>query len=50
MADIYFKKDNGSIFKFYKHSHDLDSCKTRFTECDVNGKTMAKKKSKQGDK
>ena len=51
MADIYFKKNTGVIFKFQSGNHDLANCRERFSECDVNGKALAKKPTKKkGDK
>ena len=49
--DKYFKKSSGIIIKV-NSSHDIDSLKTRFTECDVDGKEIKKvvKKAKKKDK
>jgi len=49
MIGIYFKKDTGVVFEFRNGSHDLANCRERFTECDINGKAIAKKTSKKGD-
>jgi len=51
MADVYFKKNTGVIFKFQSGSHDLANCRERFAECDKNGKALVKKTAKKkGDK
>tara|TARA_R110002074_G_scaffold373024_2_gene548639 strand:- start:275 stop:430 length:156 start_codon:yes stop_codon:yes gene_type:complete len=49
--DRYFKKSSGIIIKV-NSSHNLDSLKSRFTECDINGKEIKKavKKAKKKDK
>ena len=57
MADIYFKKDKVKygtghtdvIFKYQHGNHNLDTCRERFIECDINGKAIVKKTSKKGD-
>ena len=50
MAERYFKKDKNKfnvgysdvIFKYDPKNHDIESLKTRFDECDKNGKTIKK--------
>ena len=44
----YFKKPNGVVIEATT-SHDLDSLKDRFEECDANGKAI-KKAEKKADK
>ena len=44
----YFKKPNGVVIEATP-SHDLDSLKGRFEECDANGKAV-KKVEKKADK
>ena len=44
----YFKKPNGVVIEVTP-SHDLDSLKERFEECDANGKAI-KKVEKKADK
>ena len=44
----YFKKPNGVVIEATS-SHDLDSLKDRFEECDANGKAI-KKAEKKADK
>ena len=39
MADRYFRKQNGVIFKV-QPQHDIQSLESRFTECDANGKEL----------
>ena len=41
----YFKKPNGVVIEVTP-SHDLDSLKERFEECDANGKELKKEKPK----
>jgi len=47
----YFKKPNGRIVTYDPQTHDIDSFKDRFIECDKNGKPKPKiKRTKQDDK
>tara|TARA_R100001163_G_C5062204_1_gene199197 strand:- start:784 stop:1008 length:225 start_codon:yes stop_codon:yes gene_type:complete len=54
MSEIYFKKDKSKfqvgysdiIFKFDKNRHNLENCRERFIECDVNGNEIKKEKPK----
>ena len=41
----YFKKSNGTIIKA-TINHDLESLKSRFTECDAKGNELKKEKPK----
>ena len=41
----YFKKPNGVVIEATS-SHDLDSLKDRFEECDANGKAVKKAEKK----
>ena len=53
MGDIYFKKDKKKfkighsdvVFKYKNGTHNLDSCRQRFIECDKNGKPIKKIKA-----
>ena len=45
----YFKKSSGTIIKA-TINHDLESLKSRFTECDVDGKELKKEKPKASKK
>ena len=45
----YFKKLDGTIIKA-TINHDLESLKSRFTECDVDGKELKKEKPKASKK
>ena len=52
MSERYFKKPTGVIIKVHSN-HDIESLKSRFEECDMNGdpvKKVAKKTTKKGDK
>lgn len=42
----YFKKPNGIVIEFNAGTHDLASLKSRFQECDANGKDLKKDKPK----
>ena len=45
MKDKYFKRPNGDLVKYDPtKKHDLDSFKSRFKECDENGKEKKKAK------
>ena len=41
----YFKKLNGVIIEVTP-SHDIDSLRARFEECDINGNAIKKEKPK----
>ena len=48
----YFKKPNGVIIEV-QPNHDMDSLRSRFEECDINGKAIkkvVKKTAKKGSK
>jgi|TARA_Y100000401_G_scaffold15124_1_gene10262 hypothetical protein len=45
MADRFFKKPNGVIVKVIP-THDIDSLKDRFIECDAKGNEIKKEKPK----
>ena len=45
----YFKKSSGIIIKA-TINHDLESLKSRFTECDANGNELKKEKPKSSKK
>ena len=45
----YFKKPNGVVIEVTP-SHDLDSLKERFEECDANGKALPEKETKKVSK
>ena len=46
MAHKYFKKPNGDIIQVTS-DHDIDSLKSRFKECDVDGKEIKPKAKKK---
>jgi len=41
--DKYFKKENGMVIAYNHLNHDLDSLKSRFKECDADGKEIKPK-------
>ena len=43
-GNMYFKKQDGSIFEFDRSRHNLESLKNRFQECDADGKSKKKQK------
>ena len=43
MADRFFKKPNGVIIKAIP-THDIESLKSRFKECDIKGDAIKKEK------
>ena len=45
MADRFFKKPNGVIVKVIP-THDINSLKDRFIECDAKGNEIKKEKPK----
>jgi hypothetical protein len=45
--DRYFKKADGFTFKYNPSNHDLKALKSRFKECDENGKEMKPKAKKK---
>ena len=47
MDNRYFKKADGFMFKYDPSHHDLKSLKSRFKECDENGKEMKPKAKKK---
>ena len=49
MSERYFKKSTGVIIKV-QPSHDIKSLEDRFEECDVNGKAVLKKETKNNEK
>ena len=47
MDNRYFKKANGLMFKYDPSNHDMESLKSRFKECDENGKEKKPKAKKK---
>jgi hypothetical protein len=43
----YFKKPNGSVIEYDPQNHDLESLKSRFEECQVDGSPKPKAKKKK---
>ena len=53
MADVFYKKPNGEVFKYEAGRMKKASCDDKYTLCDLNGKEVkAEKKasSKKGYK
>ena len=55
MANVFYKKPNGEVFKFEAGRMKKSSCDSKYTPCDAAGKELAKKTSKkssakEGDK
>ena len=46
MAHRYFKKFNGDVIQVTP-DHDIDSLKSRFKECDADGKELKPKAKKK---
>ena len=46
MADIYYKKPNGEVFRYEPGRMKKDSCDKKYTLCDKNGKAVQKPKKK----
>jgi len=42
----YFRKPNNSVILYLPKVHDIDSLKSRFVECDANGKDLKKEVKK----
>ena len=49
MSKRYFKKSNGTIIQA-TINHDLESLKSRFVECDIDGNEIKKEKPKKSKK
>ena len=50
MADVYYKKPNGEVFRYAPGRMKKSSCDSKYTLCDINGKAIQKAKEKSGDK
>ena len=46
MADIFYKKPNGEVFKYEAGRMQKDSCDKKYTLCDAKGKAVVKTKKK----
>ena len=40
MADVYYKKPNGEVFKYQAGRMKKSSCDEKYTLCDLNGKAV----------
>ena len=47
MADVYYKKPSGEVFKYQAGRMKKSSCDTKYTECDAKGKAIEKKTTKK---
>ena len=47
MADIYYKKRDGEVFKYQAGRMKKSSCDKKYTECDAKGKAIEKKTTKK---
>ena len=45
MAEVYYKKPNGEIFKYQAGRMKKASCDSKYTLCDAIGKEIKDKKS-----
>jgi hypothetical protein len=45
MAEVYYKKPNGEIFKYQAGRMKKTSCDSKYTLCDSRGKPVEKKKA-----
>mgnify|MGYP003148449116 FL=1 len=51
MADVFYKKPNGEVFKYEPGRMKKSSCDSKYTECDAKGKAVEKKATtKKADK
>jgi len=40
MAEVYYKKPNGEVFKYQAGRMKKSSCDSKYTLCDANGKEV----------
>ena len=50
MADVYYKKPSGVVFKYQAGRMRKSSCDEKYTLCDIGGKAIQKAKKKSGAK
>ena len=50
MADVYYKKPNGEVFKFEPGRMQKHSCDEKYALCDKGGKAIKKEVAKKGKK
>tara|TARA_Y100000310_G_scaffold228337_1_gene230657 strand:+ start:66 stop:221 length:156 start_codon:yes stop_codon:yes gene_type:complete len=43
MADVFYKKPSGEVFKYEAGRMKKSSCDSKYTECDAKGKAIEKK-------
>jgi len=46
MADVYYKKPNGEVFRYEPGRMVKSSCDSKFTLCDAKGKAIKKEEKK----
>jgi len=44
MADVYYKKPSGEVFKYQAGRMKKSSCDEKYTLCDLNGKEVKAEK------
>ena len=46
MADVYYKKPSGEVFKYQAGRMKKSSCDSKYDLCDINGKSVKKETKK----
>ena len=46
MADVFYKKPSGEVFKYQAGRMKKSSCDEKYTLCDINGKEIKKETKK----
>ena len=46
MADVYYKKPNGEVFRYAPGRMKKSSCDSKYTLCDIKGKVIKKEEKK----
>ena len=46
MADVYYKKPNGEVFKYQAGRMKKASCDSKYALCDIKGKAIKKETKK----
>ena len=47
MADVFYKKPSGEVFKYEAGRMKKSSCDSKYTECDAKGKAIEKKATQE---
>jgi len=50
MADIYYKKPSGEVFKYQAGRMKKSSCDSKYELCDINGKVIKQETKKETKK